>query len=140
MATTVSAERTPTMWLNFPLDPSATYRRGEMLLPGDAHLAGSRSPAVVGDLPGGGQFGAEDRSQGGELFVLIRLDACPQPDHHVGAGQRLDVIVTSARHEAHTAARRDRPRCVTVRSCGALGGNNGSTPGRTDTIERGTYR
>ena len=55
----------------------------------------------------------------------------PTPDHDLGPGEHLDVIVTSAGHEAHTAAGRDRPRCD-VRAC-ALGGGNGSTPGRTDT-------
>ena len=33
MATMVPAARTPTMWLNFPLSPTATYRRGAMLRP-----------------------------------------------------------------------------------------------------------
>ncbi len=35
----VPAARTPTMWLNFPLSPSATYRRGAMDAPRDADLA-----------------------------------------------------------------------------------------------------
>ena len=91
---------------------------------GDAHLPGAGEPALVGDLAGRAQLGAEQLAQRLERVVLVGADAAPDADHDVGVGEHFEVVVARPRQHAHPArdgavdARvdrglfADRPRCV----------------------------
>ena len=94
MATTVSAARTPTMWLNFPLRPNATYSRGEMLLPVIPTWRDRGAQPLSVTFRVAANSAPSSAANAESSLVLARLDACTEPDHDVRTGEYLDVIVT----------------------------------------------
>ena len=136
IASTVRAARTPTVWLNLPLAPMLTNRRGAIDAAGDADLAGARQPALVGDLAGRAELGAEQR----RAAVRARRtssggDTLADADDGVRLGEHVEVVVARAREDADATARGDDGVASTSARRRRRGGRGvGSTPARTVAI------
>ncbi len=128
----VPAARTPTMWLNFPLRPSAMYRRGPMERPvrpiwraRGAHPRSVTFRVAASSAPNRAANGLSCSNSSG-------LTPAPTP---ITTSARASVSTSSSRRSSSS---RTRPRVPTGRTTTDASRRRdegvGSTPGRTVTI------
>ena len=67
---------------------------------GDPDLAGTREPALVGDLAGGRELGAERGGERIEQRIVGGIDALADADHDRRVGEEVEVVVTGAGPDA----------------------------------------
>ena len=123
------------MWLNLPLAPMLTNRRGAIDRPVMPIWRERGSQPLSVTLRVAPSSRAEQRAQRFEVVVRVGRDALADTDDGVRLGEQVEVVVAGAGEHADAAARR--------RACGRRdatrrsrrgGARIGSTPARTVAI------
>ena len=105
IASTVPAARTPTMWLNLPLAPMLTNRRGAIDRPVMPIWRARRSQPLSVTLRVAPSSAPSSARSGSSAVVLVGRDPRADADHGVRLGEHVEVVVAGAGEDAHPAAR-----------------------------------
>ena len=115
--------------VELPAQAQRDVQAGADGAPGQADLAGAGRPPAVRHLPGRRELRTQPGGQRAEQLEFLGLDRGAHSDHHVGPGQRLDVVVATFVEQPDAA-----PRPHRAHHDGRVapsGRGRGSTPGRT---------
>ena len=101
--------------------------------PGDSDLPGVRHPPDVGDLAGGGEFGAQYASQWIQLHVLVRRHSTADSDHPARRAELIHLVFDDGGHDSSARVADDRHHLAAATNPLPRGADRPMTPGRTVT-------